>query len=220
MVPDENIVYQTRAVTRAKAMRATEPAATALLIYAVITGVLGGLLVGQAISRRCPTRSARDNQTLAAIGATRNERFLTSMMPPRCRRRRRVRVAVGPGDRMSLLTPGRPRRAPKPDPGFQFAAPILVGGVSCSSWCSWLWHVPAWNSARQRRAPRCHARLGGRRLVGLQWCAPALSNGVRFGLEPGRGSTAVPTRATISARSRRSRWRWRPSCSRRASIGW
>ena len=62
MTPDEKIVYQTLPVMRAKAMRTTEPAAMALLIFAVVTAMLGTVLVGQAISRRFQP-DARDNRT-------------------------------------------------------------------------------------------------------------------------------------------------------------
>ncbi len=198
MVPDDDlIVFQTRTVTRAKALRATEPAATALAIFAGITTLLGGLLIGQAVSRRFQL-DARDNETLAAIGTTSRQRFVTSMI------RLTVAVAVGVvlaialASVVSLLTPVGPARNAEPDPGFQFAAPILLGGAAVLLLLFLaVGTLPAWNNARQRE------RLGAIRGSAVAgWLAsngasPALSNGVRFGLEPGRGSTAVPTRATI-----------------------
>ena len=109
MVPDESIVYQTLEVTRAKALRATQPAAAALAIFATITALLGLLIIGQAISRRFQL-DARDNLTLAALGTTRHERFLAANASTRAwqrvcgvgRRRRRSRR------RCRGLTPGGP----------------------------------------------------------------------------------------------------------------
>ena len=76
MAPGEKIVYQTLPVSRAKVMRATEPAATALALFAAVTALLGTLLVGQAFSRRLQL-DARDNGTMAALGTTRRQRFAT-----------------------------------------------------------------------------------------------------------------------------------------------
>jgi ABC-type lipoprotein release transport system permease subunit len=193
----DTIVFQTQAVTRAKALRATEPAATALAIFAVIATLLGALLVGQAVSRRFQL-DARDNETLAAIGTTSRQRFGTSMI------RLAVAVAVGTvsalvlASALSVLTPVGPARNAEPDPGFHFDARILLGGGALLLVVFVAVGVlPAWNNARRRE------RVGAiRGSVVAGWLAtngasPALSNGVRFGLEPGRGSTAVPTRATI-----------------------
>jgi len=198
MVPDGDlIVYQTQAVTRAKALRATEPAATALAIFAAITALLGTLLVGQAVSRRFQL-DARDNPTFAALGTTPRQLFGTSMI--------RLVVAVTVGivsavvlaAALSLLTPVGPAQNAEPDPGFDFAPGVLLGGalvllvvfVAVGA-------LPAWHNARQSERA---GELRGSAVAGWlssQGASPELSNGVRFGLEPGRGATAVPTRATI-----------------------
>jgi hypothetical protein len=107
-------------------------------------------------------------------------------------------AAIAIASVLSLLTPVGPARNAEPDPGFQFAAWILLGGAAVLFVLFLaVGALPAWNNARQQE------RLGvirGSAVAG--WLAsngasPELSNGVRFGLEPGRGSTAVPTRATI-----------------------
>jgi len=198
MVPaGDLIVFQTQPVTRAKALRATEPAATALAIFAVITTLLGALLVGQAVSRRFQL-DARDNETLAAIGTTSRQRFVTSMIRLTTAVTVGVLLAIALASALSLLTPVGPARNAEPDPGFQFAAPILLGGAALLIVLFLaVGALPAWNNARRRErvgAIRGSAVAGW---LASNGASPALSNGVRFGLEPGRGSTAVPTRATI-----------------------
>ena len=193
----DSIVYQTQRVTRAKALRATQPAATALAIFAIVTALLGTLLVGQAVSRRFQL-DARDNLTLNALGTTPRQRFGTSMIRLTFAVVVGLVVAVGVGAILSLLTPVGPARHAEPDPGFQFSTAILLGGavvllvvfVAAGTW-------PAWNNARVDEpagAIRGSAVAGW---LAANGASPSLANGVRFGLEPGRGSTAVPTRATI-----------------------
>ena len=198
MVPaGDLIVYKTLPVTRAKALRATEPAATALAIFAVITALLGTLLIGQAASRRFQL-DARDNPTFAALGTTSRQRFGTSMIRLVSAVTVGIVLAVVLAAALSLLTPVGPARKAEPNPGFDFVPSILLGGglllllvfVAVGA-------LPAWNNALQgeREGPLRGSAVAG--WLASQGASPALSNGVRFGLEPGRGTTAVPTRATI-----------------------
>lgn len=197
MAPGEKIVYQTLAVSRAKVIRATEPAATALALFAGITALLGTLLIGQAISRRFQL-DARDNRTLAALGTTRRERFVTSMS------RLGVAVAIGLllavvlAALLSLLTPVGPAVHAEPSAGFAFAAPIVVGGaVVLLVILVAVGAIPAWNNARfDERGGALHGSVTAGWLS-ARGAPNALTTGVRFALEPGSGSTAVPTRATI-----------------------
>ncbi len=197
MAPDEKIVYQTLAVTRAKALRATEPAATALALFAGITALLGTLLVGQAISRRFQL-DARDNRTLAALGTTSRDRFVTSMLRLGLAVTVGLMLAVGIAAGLSWLTPVGPAEYAEPSPGFDFAITIVLGGalvllvvfVAVGT-------IPAWSNARHHE--HVGALHGSATAVWLsaRGATPAMTTGVRFALEPGRGSTAVPTRATI-----------------------
>ena len=198
MVPaGDLIVYKTLPVTRAKVLRATEPAATALAIFAAITALLGTLLVGQALSRRFQL-DAHDNPTFAALGTTSRQRFDTSMIRLVLAVTIGIVLAVVLAAALSLLTPVGPARNAEPDPGFEFAPWILLGGglvlllVFVAAGV-----LPAWHNALQgeREGPLRGSVVAG--WLASQGASPALSNGVRFGLEPGRGSTAVPTRATI-----------------------
>ena len=197
MAPDEKVVYQTLPVMRAKAMRATEPAATALAIFAAVTALLGTLLVGQAISRRFQL-DARDNRTLAALGTTHRDRFVTSMLRLALAVTVGLVIAVGLAAALSWFTPVGPAEHAEPSAGFDFAATIVLGGalvllvlfVAVGT-------VPAWNNARHaERAGALHGSATAGWLA-ARGASQTLTTGVRFALEPGRGSTAVPTRATI-----------------------
>ena len=128
MAPGEKIVYQTLAVTRSKALRATEPAATALLIFAAIAALLGTLLVGQAISRRAQL-DGRDNRTLAALGVTRNDRFVTSMMRFTLAIVVGLVLAGGVAIALSWRMPVGPAEYAEPSPGFDIATAIVFGGA-------------------------------------------------------------------------------------------
>lgn len=197
MAPNEKIVYQTQAVTRAKALRATQPAAIALAIFAAVTALLGLLLIGQAISRWFQLDS-RDNRTLAALGTTQRERFVASMIRLTFAALVGVVVSIAIAFLLSGLTPAGPARLAEPDPGFNFdttivligAGLLLIGVITLGS-------IPAWHAARRSdRSPASHGSSVAAWLA-ERGASPQLTTGVRFGLEPGRGSTAVPTRATI-----------------------
>jgi ABC-type lipoprotein release transport system permease subunit len=197
MAPGEKIVYQTLPVSRAKVLRATEPAAAALAIFAAVTALLGTLLVGQAISRRFQL-DARDNRTLAALGTTRRDRFVTSMLRLALAVVVGLVFAVGLAALLSLLTPVGPAEHAEPTPGFDFPSSIMLGGglVLLAVFVG-VGAIPAWNNARHREHIGALNGSAAARWLAARGASPDLSTGVRFALEPGRGSTAVPTRATI-----------------------
>jgi hypothetical protein len=197
MAPGEKIVYQTLPVSRAKVLRATEPAAAALAIFAAVTALLGTLLVGQAISRRFQL-DARDNRTLAALGTTRRDRFVTSMLRLALAVVVGLVFAVGLAALLSLLTPVGPAEHAEPTPGFDFPSSIVLGGglVLLAVFVG-VGAIPAWNNARHREHVGALNGSAAARWLAARGASPDLSTGVRFALEPGRGSTAVPTRATI-----------------------
>ena len=108
-------------------------------------------------------------------------------------------LGVGLAALLSLLTPVGPAVHAEPSTGFDFAAPIVFGGafVLLSGLRGRRHDSGVEQCALQRSAPgqfRDRRRRAGSSARG----APnALTTGVRFAFEPGRGSTAVPTRATI-----------------------
>ena len=197
LVPDEKIVYQTLEVTRAKAVRGTQPAAVALAIFAGITALLGLLLVGQTISRRCQL-DARDNLTLAALGTTHRERWVAMMAKLTLAAAFGVAAAVGIAVALSWFTPVGPARNAEPHPGWSLDVPILLGGAFIAFVAVMLVSViPAWRSARVTQQFSTVRGSSMATWMAARGASPNMTTGVRFGLEPGHGASAVPTRATI-----------------------
>ena len=197
LAPDEKIVFQTAGFIRDKAIRATEPAAIVLAIFAGVAALLGLLIVGQAISRRFQL-DARDNRTFAALGSTDRQRFGANMIRLMVATAAGTGLAVVLGFLTSAFTPVGPASFAEPDPGFQFNASILIGGsMLLFAAIVVVGALPAWHGSHVVRPGHSP---DGSRVAG--WLAArggsvSTTTGVRFGLEPGRGSTAVPTRATI-----------------------
>jgi len=198
MAPDELIAYQTLPANQAKSERATAPAATALVIFAVTVAIVGLLLVTQAFSRRFQF-DATDVDTLAVLGTTRSERFVSAMARVAVTAAVGAALAIGLAVLLSPLSPVGPARRAEPHPGFHFDSAILLGGVAAILILVPLAAaLPAWRWSRlgMKRADTRQSVLAGW-LTSIGARAP-LTVGVRFGLEPGRGRTAVPTRATIA----------------------
>ncbi len=169
LAPGEKIVYQSLPVTRAKALRATQPSATALALFAAVTALLGALLIGQAISRRFQL-DARDNDTLAALGATRAERFVAALWRLLPAATLGVMSGVVFATLLSVFTPVGPAATAEPNPGFNFDAPILLIGAGVMLLVVMLLGaVPAWRNAgldRRDQAVRGSALAGW---LGEQW---------------------------------------------------
>ena len=160
--------------------------------------MIGLLLIAQAFSRRFQLDS-RDVDTLAVLGTTRSERFLASAVRILATTGAGLLLAVSLAWLLSPLSPVGPARRAEPDPGFDFDPLFLLGGAAIAAALVILVAaLPGWRWSR-----RGAQRVGTRQSVLAGWLASIgarapLTTGVRFGLEPGRGRTAVPTRATIA----------------------
>ena len=197
LAPAEKIVYQTLGVTRAKAVRGTQPAAVALAIFAGITALLGLLLVGQTVSRRCQL-DARDNLTLAALGTTQRDRWITMMVRLMLAAAVGVATAVTIAAALSWFTPVGPARNAEPHPGWSINLPAMLGGAIILFLVVVLVSViPAWRNARFVDQGSTVRGSSVAAWMAARGSSPNVTTGVRFGLEPGRGASAVPTRATI-----------------------
>ena len=197
LVPEEKIVFATLGVTRGKAIRGTRPAAVALVIFAGITALLGLLLVGQTISRRCQL-DARDNLTMVAIGTTQRERWIATMVRLALATLVGVAAAMFIAIALSWFTPVGPARNAEPNPGWSVNLPILLGGGAVAFVAVVLVStIPAWRNARLAELPSTVRGSSVARWLAACGASPNVTTGVRFGLEPGRGASAVPTRATI-----------------------
>jgi ABC-type lipoprotein release transport system permease subunit len=184
--------------------RSIRPQAIALALFALVLALTALLIVGQAATRLLLV-SGSDNPTLAALGLTRRQLFAVGLIEVAVVSVIGAVAAAVVAIAASPLMPIGTARLAEPDPGVSIDWLVLpVGGVVIVvllvAWVSW----PAWRLASVRAVSQ--AELAGRsgqrsRLTG--WLAGlgapvTLTEGVRLALEPGRGRTAVPVRATLA----------------------
>ena len=201
IAPGEAVAFQTTPATAAKVERAVKPQVVALDVFAVVVALAGLLVVGQALARQS-FLDATDHRALRALGATRAQLFGAGMLRAAWVAAGAALLAVVIAILASPLSPIGPARNAEPDPGFRIDWPVLLlGAVVVASWVLALAALPAWRQARARTA----ADAGGVRpsrlaaAFGASGAPVAAGVGVRMALEPGRGRTAVPVRATIAS---------------------
>ena len=197
LAPDEPIAFQTRATTTAKVDRTVQPYVVALVAFAAVAGVLGLIVIVQAVSRRARL-GVVDQRAMQALGRTRGERFASAtatVAGP---------VLVGTGGAVvvaflvSPIAPIGAVRPAEPDPGPVFDPSVL--GVGAMAWVGLVLlaaAVPLWRSTRVEVAARRPRRARAADLLTAGNAPAAMSTGVRFALEPGTGAAAVPTRGVL-----------------------
>ena len=199
----ENVYGMRRAA--ASAQRGIHLEVVALLIFGALAALVTLLLVGQAISRETQLDRA-DDATLRSLGATRAQLAGTVLL-----RAAVIGVAggaiafVGALSASPLMPLGLARQA-EIHPGLSLDPAILIGGFLAVS-----------ALGRRRRAPRVASRsalgnfdrrrqasrdvFGPRRQRARPTPgAPAAIIGVRYGLQRGRGRSAVPVATAMMAR--------------------
>ncbi|MDQ3354264.1 MAG: hypothetical protein M3507_07280 [Actinomycetota bacterium] len=149
---EEAIEFQTSALTTATVQRAIRPQAVALALFAVVVGLAGLLVAGQALARQLGA-DAGDAPTLDALGMSRRQRLAVHLL-------RAVVVAAGGAILATLVAfglslpfPIGAARLAEPHPGF-------------ASTC-WLWVVAPWPWSRSS-PPAWPSRPG-------EWPASAIS---------------------------------------------
>jgi hypothetical protein len=200
LAPNEALAFQTSTNTQAKVDRAVQPQVGALSVFAIVMGLTGLLVVGQAVARETFV-DGTDNPTLRAIGYERRQLFALAMV-------RVVLIAVGGAAlavllaiALSPLLPIGAARIAEPHPGVAVDALVLVlGALALIVAVVAVAIVPAWQAARRAATSQENEVLRPSRLVGALMAAgfptPAVT-GVRMAVEPGRGRTAVPVRTTV-----------------------
>jgi hypothetical protein len=185
----------------ARVDRATRPQVIALYAFAAVLAIAAILIIGQAVGRQLFLASA-DDRTLSAIGLSRTQRFGLGIL-------RAAPTAIVAGVVAGLVavaaSPVMPigvARTAEPDRGVSFDALVVLAGalgvvVVLLVVAAW----PAWRLARRpfteelpeetRVTPRLAERLAR---IGAP---PTAVAGTRFALEPGHGSTTVPTRSVL-----------------------
>jgi ABC-type antimicrobial peptide transport system permease subunit len=197
--PDTEVIVDSAANSYADAVQAAVDAlATAMAVFAVIAGLAGLVVVGQAVSRQVGT--TRDQvSTLGALGVTGGPRTLMLLIPIGLACAVGVLIGAAASIAASPLLPlGLAGRA-EPDPGVWFdPAALLVGAavllVLMASWALVAsWRAVHMTGVGRRQRPStvaaALARGGG---------SPAALTGVRFAFEAGAGRTSVPARSALA----------------------
>ncbi len=182
-----------------KAQNAIKPEAIALGVFGLIAGLAAILIAGQVIGRQLGFW-AHEERTLRALGAdpvmTASDGLLGIIGAVVVGALLAVAVAVA----LSPLAPLGPVRPYYPDPGVAFDWTVLGLGVAVlvvvlGSVAIVLAVQRAPQRAGTRRRPRAPSRLEGAASAG--GLPVSAVTGIRFALEPGAESEAVPVRSAI-----------------------
>jgi hypothetical protein len=203
-IPGNNFVYvQSEDSQTAAVENSINPQADGWWLFALLAGIAGLALVGQALSRQSIVER-ESYPTLSAVGFRPNQIFGLGMV-----RAAAIAVAGTAGAlvvavAVSPLTPVGEARAAEPDQGFIFdslvfglgAAAIIVVVVLLAAYPSW--------RASQVRATTLH---GGQtavhsasravRVLAQAGAPPSVLVGTRHALERGRGRASVPVATAL-----------------------
>ena len=194
--------FQTSGNNLAAVDRALGVQSNALWILAAAVAAAALMILGQALGRWL-TIGSDDQSVLRAMGMGRAARLAVIALPAAAIAFGAAVIAVGTAIASSVLVPVGFARTVEPDPGLFVDGLVLGLGLAAL-----LGAIVAWGAAHGwllsraidrsdaagRTRPSAVAQLAARR--GLP---PAIVTGIRFGLEPGRGRTAVPVRSVLGA---------------------
>ena len=193
-VPGETIAFQTLPSIEAQAERAIRPQVAALRVFTLVAGLIGLVIVGQAVSRRlqldaityCPAPGPRPDRTAAGVARPRSDR--------RGRRPRAVSWRWRSAVVASPVAPVGLARDAEPAPGLRVEWVVVIGGavlVVATVLAIAVWPAIASTRAREPRRQRASASSW----VAAAGFAPPVVAGTRFALDPGPSN--VPTRSTL-----------------------
>jgi putative ABC transport system permease protein len=196
------IGYAQAALTK-NVVRSFHLQATSLWLFAVCLGFVALLVLGQTLGRQALTEGV-DYPALRALGFTRRGLVALGFMRASLLALTGAALAVPIAVVLSPLAPRGLARAAEPHPGFAVDATAIGFGVLVAVAALLAFatipivraaHLAAGFGAPQEAAERV-SRAGA---MATRAGAPAPAViGVRLALEPGRGRTAVPVRATIT----------------------
>ena len=178
--------------------------AGALWVLSALAAIVALLLVGQGLARHAFEESS-DYPTLRAIGMTRTQLLALALIRAAVLGLLGALLAGALTIALSPLAPiGSLAREAEPDPGLSVDWLVVVGGalvlftaiMVAAAIAAWRSIRPIGDSARDARSGSRPSPIVER--VGRAGASPIAVSGIRMALEPGRGSTAVPTKTTIA----------------------
>jgi hypothetical protein len=179
--------------------------ALALWLLAALVGLTAALVFSQLVARQTFVEST-EGPTLRALGMTRNELLGLGMARAAAVAVPAALLAAVAGFLISPLTPIGEARIAEPSPGLRPDALVLpIGGVATLLAVLGLAALPVWRAARLAGSPLGTAEPEGRarssalaNALSRAGLPPTAVAGTRLALEPGRGRTALPVRATLA----------------------
>jgi ABC-type lipoprotein release transport system permease subunit len=195
------IGYAQSALTK-NVVRSFHLQATSLWLFGACLAIVAMLVLGQTLGRQALTEGV-EYPALRALGLTRRELTILGFCRASMLTVAGVFVAVPIAILLSPLAPRGLARAAEPHPGFAFDATAIGLGALFA-----IVALLVFAALPIVRAARLAAALGGSQeatervsrgaavATRAGASAPAVI-GIRLALEPGRGRTAVPVRATI-----------------------
>jgi hypothetical protein len=176
------------------------PQAVGWWVLAGLAGLAGLAVTGQALARQAAAESA-DHPALAALGLSPRQLVAVSML-----RTLAVAVAGAAGGiavatLLSPLAPAGEARLADPAPGLSFDGAVLgLGALATVAVVLVLGVLPALRGARVRAAARVAVRRPSAvaAAVAGAGASPGAAIGIRYALEPGRGTRAVPVRTALT----------------------
>ncbi len=192
-VPGETVAFQTQPSIAAQADRAIGPQVAALQVFTVIAGLIGLVIVGQAVSRRLQL-DAITYAPLRALGLTERQRAALALARTTVAAIGGSLLAVAIAVIASPIAPVGVARAAEPMPGLRVEWVVVIGGallivatvIAVAVW-------PAIASTRAHEPRRRRASASSR--VAAAGFSPPVVAGTRFALDPGPSN--VPTSSTL-----------------------
>jgi ABC-type lipoprotein release transport system permease subunit len=179
--------------------RSLHTQAVALQLLALLTALVGALVVGQLLAR-LTLLEASENIDLSALGMIRGQRAALGLVRAALIGVVGALVAVAVAMVTSPLFPTGLARIAEPDLGLRLDATVLgLGGLFIVAALILLAAWPVWRASRVASAseslPTRPSYVG--RLLADRGVPLPVTTGVRMALEPGRGRDYVPVRSSL-----------------------
>ncbi len=177
------------------------PQAVGWRVLAALAGLAGLAVAGQALARQTAAESA-DHPALAALGVSPWQLVAVSMLRTLAAAIAGAAGGIAVATLLSPLAPAGEARLADPAPGLSFDGAVLgLGALITVVVVLILGVLPAMRGARVRTAA---SRVAMRRpsavaaAVAGTGASPVAAIGIRYALDPGRGTRAIPVRTALT----------------------
>lgn len=199
---DEGVGFRGGADLTDEVQRGVHIQAGALWVLAGLAAIVALMLMGQGLARQAFEDSG-DYPALRSIGMTRSQLMGIALIRALAIGIVGALLATVVAVAISPLSPvGAVARRFEPEPGVAFDGLVILGGAAVLIVAVVIASaITTWRATRKITDQARTAATGSPSLVerlGRLGLPPTALSGIRMALDPGRGSTAVPTRTTIA----------------------